>query len=142
MVYENNCGGIDNILEGDVENMPPIDLDTVDVILDQHGKQLDKFDTRITDLEKVTTKILISQGEMNIKLSNIENGQLKIEKHLLESNNNQQNFQKELIEKIIDNDAKIIVSKTEGKSKIYVQLIILLGGIITGSIAIYTTMVN
>lgn len=87
--------------EGVVENMS-IENDAIEILLDQHGKQFERQDLRITKLEETTTKLLISNGEINVKLSNIENGQLKIEKRLLENSNNQ----KELINKLIEKDSE------------------------------------
>ena len=149
MKYENNCR-VDEITEED-DNMPPIDHDVVEVILDQHTKQLNNHDEKICDLQKVTNEILIQQGQTNIRLSNIENGQLKLERYILENNNNQQNFQKELIDnqkelvnKIIEKDENIQTSKIEGKSKIHTQTIITVGAILTsliaGAVSIYTVM--
>ena len=142
--------GVDKFSEGDVENMPPID-DVVEIILDQHTKQLNNHDEKICDLQKVTNEILIQQGQTNIRLSNIENGQLKLERYILENNNNQQNFQKELIDnqkelvnKIIEKDESIQTSKIESKGKIRTQTIITVGAILTsliaGAVSIYTVM--
>ena len=132
-----------------------IDNDAVEIILDQHGKQLDKYDMRITKLEDITTKILITNAENSVKLSNIENSQLKIEKRLLEYSNEQKDFQKDLIDgqkdfqenlinKLIEKDTQIEVKKTEGKSKIQTQTIITVGAILTsliaGAVSIYTIM--
>jgi len=144
---KNFCDGVDKFSEGCVENMPPID-DVVEIILDQHTKQLNNHDEKICDLQKVTNEILIQQGQTNLRLSNIENGQLKLEKYILESNNNQQNFQKELINnqkelvnKIIEKDESIQTSKIESKGKIRTQTIITVGAIltalITASISLY-----
>jgi len=143
-----------NIKEGDGCKVA-IDNDAVEVILDQHGKQLDKYDMRITKLEDITTKILITNAENSVKLSNIENSQLKIEKRLLEYSNEQKDFQKDLIDgqkdfqenlinKLIEKDTQIEVKKTEGKSKIQTQTIITVGAILTsliaGAVSIYTIM--
>ena len=121
-----------------------IDNDAVEIILDQHGKQLDKYDMRITKLEDITTKILITNAENSVKLSNIENSQLKIEKRLLEYSNEQKDFQENLINKLIEKDTQIEVKKTEGKSKIQTQTIITVGAILTsliaGAVSIYTIM--
>jgi len=151
----NFCGsfynGVGEISEGDGLTVA-IDNDAVEVILDQHGKQLDKYDMRITKLEDITTKILITNAENSVKLSNIENSQLKIEKRLLEYSNEQKDFQKDLIEgqkdfqenlinKLIEKDTSIEIKKTEGKSKIKIQTIITIGAVITtlitASISLY-----
>ena len=143
---KNFCDGVDNFSEGDVENMPPID-DVVEIILDQHTKQLNNHDEKICDLQKVTNEILIQQGQTNIRLSNIENGQLKLERYILENNNNQQNFQKELIDnqrelvnKIIEKDENIQTSKIESKGKIITQTRITIGAIITALISAGVTL--
>ena len=153
--YENNfknfCDGDDKFSEGDVENMPPIDLDTVDVILDQHEKQLEKIDYRVTKLEDITTKILIQSAEMSVKLSNIESNQVDTKKSILENSITLQNFQKELIDsqkdlvsRLIEKDTKVKISETENKGKVKTQTIITVGAIFTalisGAVTIYTFM--
>ena len=84
--------------ESDVMNLANMESGEVEIILDQHAKELEKQNARIFRLEETTNKILIAQGEMNVKLGHIENGQLKIEKRLLESSNEQKGFQQFLID--------------------------------------------
>jgi len=154
MVYENNFDEVgessDKFLRGDVENMT-IDLDTVDVILDQHEKQLEKIDYRVTKLEDITTKILIQSAEMSVKLSNIESNQVDTKKSILENSITLQNFQKELIDsqkdlvsRLIEKDTKVKISETENKGKVKTQTIITMGAIFTalisGAVTIYTFM--
>ena len=148
---KNFCDGVDKFSEGCVENMPPIDLDTVDVILDQHEKQLEKIDYRVTKLEDITTKILIQSAEMSVKLSNIESNQVDTKKSILENSITLQNFQKELIDsqkdlvsRLIEKDTKVKISETENKGKVKTQTIITVGAIFTalisGAVTIYTFM--
>jgi len=158
MEYKNNCGdsksfcnGVGEISEGDVEYMAQIDLDTVDVILDQHEKKLEKIDYRVTKLEDITTKILIQSAEMSVKLSNIESNQVDTKKSILENSITLQNFQKELIDsqkdlvsRLIEKDTKVKISETENKGKVKTQTIITVGAIFTalisGAVTIYTFM--
>lgn len=78
--------------------MSPIEPQVVEQILDQHGKKFEKQDARISKLEETTTKILITQAEMSVKLSNIEISNNEIKK-ILRDNADEQN---QLINKIID----------------------------------------
>ena len=135
-----------------------IDNDAVEVILDQHEKQLEKIDYRVTKLEDITTKILIQSAEMSVKLSNIESNQVDTKKSILENSitlqnfeNAQQNFQKELIDsqkdlvnRLIEKDTKVKISETENKGKVKTQTIITMGAIFTalisGAVTIYTFM--
>jgi len=128
-----------------------IDNDVVEVILDQHTKQLNNQDQRITKLEDITTKILIQSAEMSVKLSNIESNQVDTKKSILENSITLQNFQKELIDsqkdlvsRLIEKDTKIKISETENKSKVKTQTIITIGAIFTalisGAVTIYTFM--
>jgi hypothetical protein len=89
-------GGV--IVQEGIDIMGNLEPDTIEVILDQHEKELEKQDTRISKLEETTTKILVTQAEMSVKLSNIEVGQIKIEKSI----NENMNEQKHLINKMID----------------------------------------
>ena len=130
-----------------VDNSMALDSDTVEVILEQHGKQIEKCDSRLTELERTTTKVLISQGEISVKIGNIENGILKMENRSLEDANNLKCFQKELmenqkdlIERLIEKDTKISVSKDENKSKVRTQTIITLGAILTALISAYVAI--
>ena len=144
-----NCEN--NYAEGDGFSMPPIDNEVVEVILDQHTKQLNSQDQRITKLEDITTKILITNAENSVKLSSIENSQLKIEKRLLEYSNEQKDFQRDLIEgqkdfqeslinKLIEKDTKVETTKIEGKSKIYIQIFATIGVVSTAIAGIYTAI--
>jgi len=139
MECENNCNGVDKFLEGDVENMA-IDLDTVDVILDQHGKQLDKFDTRIRVLE-------IEFAKNNETLNNVKQGQEslkksmdKIEGQMLTNHNAMLSGLNSLIINKNDNSTKVEVAKIDGKSKIYIQIILFFGGLATIGGSIYMAM--
>jgi len=128
-----------------------IDNDIVEVILDQHTKQLNTQDQRITKLEDITTKILIQSAEMSVKLSNIESNQVDTKKSILENSITLQNFQKELIDsqkdlvsRLIEKDTKVKISETENKGKVKTQTIITVGAIFTalisGAVTIYTFM--
>ena len=128
-----------------------IDNDAVEVILDQHEKQLEKIDYRVTKLEDITTKILIQSAEMSVKLSNIESNQVDTKKSILENSITLQNFQKELIDsqkdlvsRLIEKDTKVKISETENKGKVKTQTIITVGAIFTalisGAVTIYTVM--
>jgi len=140
MEYENNCDGDNKFSEGCVENMPPIDLDTVDVILDQHGKQLDKFDTRIRVLE-------IEFAKNNETLNNVKQGQEslkksmdKIEGQMLTNHNAMLSGLNSLIINKNDNSTKVEVAKIDGKSKIYIQIILFFGGLATVGGSVYMAM--
>ena len=77
-----------------------IEPDAVEQILNQHDKQLEKHDTRISKLEETNTKILVAQAEASVKLSNIEVGQIDLK-----------NSFKEVIEKIDE------INKNDNKDK-------------------------
>jgi len=125
-----------------VDNNMAIDNDSIEILLNQHGKQIDKCDLRITELERTTNKILIQNAEMSVKLSNIESNQVDTKKSILENSIALQNFQKELIdnqkdlfEKVLDNNNKMAITKEIGKNKICKQTIVTIGSIICALIA-------
>jgi len=134
--------GVGEISEGDV--IVAIDNETVEILLGQHEKKFEKIDDRVTKLEDTTTKILINNAEMSVKLSNIQTSNEEIKKNIIENSISQQNFQKELIEKMLDNNTKVETTKIEGKSKFRTQTIITIGAVITtlisSGVAIYTVM--
>lgn len=81
----------------------PIDAD-VTQRFNEHEKVLDKHSEEIDKIKEVQTKILVSQAEMNVKLSSIEASQYDIKKSITENSLAQRDFEKELINKLIDND--------------------------------------
>ena len=143
MECENNCDGVDKFSEGDGCNMT-IDNETVEILLGQHEKKFEKIDDRVAKLEDTTTKILINNAEMSVKLSNIQTSNEEIKKNIIENSISQQNFQKELIGKLLEKETNIETTKIEGKSKIRTQTIITVGAIITAlitaGVSIYTFM--
>lgn len=81
----------------------PIDTDVAQRF-NEHEKVLDKHSEEIDKIKEVQTKILVSQAEMNVKLSSIEASQYDIKKSITENSLAQRDFEKELINKLIDND--------------------------------------
>jgi len=114
MVYENNCGGIDNILEGD-----GCKVDTIEIKekFDEFGNILKSHDYRIKELE-------INFVKNNEKLTNLEESMNRVENILLNSNNSIISTLNQMIISKNENETKKEITKNTNKTNIIIQVVI------------------
>lgn len=118
--------------------------DVVEKVLEDHGKMLNKHESLIESLRETTTKLLISQAEVNIKLANIEAGNSDIKRELSESKLiykdmlRQSQSNNELLNKLIDKDInkdniqlEEKISKYTNLKDLVKQFVITGGGLLT-----------
>jgi len=157
MNYENNCSNsksfcdrIGEISEGDGIEVA-IDNDVVEVILDQHTKQLNTQDQRIRVLEIEFTKnnetlnyVKKSQEELKNGMDIIGGQMLQNHNAMLTGLNNlliskQDNLTKIEISKN-EKESKVETAKIDNKGKIYIQIFIFLGSLATVASGMYIAM--
>jgi len=137
MEYENNCGGIDNILEGDGCK---VDEELIRGKFDEFGNLLNKHEDRITKIEVTLSAqseslkyVIKNQEELSADIKMMNNVSMQNYNSMLSGLNN-------LLMNKQDNSTKVEVAKIDSKSKVYIQIILFFGGLATISGSIYMAM--
>jgi len=114
MKYENNCNGVDKILEGD-----GCKVDTIEIKekFDEFGNILKSHDYRIKELE-------INFVKNNEKLTNLEESMNRVENILLNSNNSIISTLNQMIISKNENETKKEITKNTNKTNIIIQVVI------------------
>ena len=138
MEYENNCGGIDKFsLEGDGckvdEELIKVKIDEFGNILKDHGDKINDQGERINEVEWGLKHLIKNQENFSGELKVVNTNLMAYHNNVLGSLNN-------LLMNKQNNETKIETTRIEGKSKLYIQLMILLGSVVTVGGTVYMAM--
>jgi len=150
MDSKNNCIEIDNSFYDGVgeitDNMKgcglPVDEELIKEKFDNIHEKIINHDERISRIE---IGMVQQQESMKYVIKNQEelSNDIKfMSNNLMQYNNSVLTSLNDLLRNKNDNNTKIKINKEENRNKLYIQLMILFGGLITGGITIYTTMVK
>jgi len=135
---KNFCGslynGVDEILEGDGCKVNTIEI----------KERFNEVDERIKSHDERLRSIEIEFAKNNETLNNVKQGQEslkksmdKIEGQMLTNHNAMLSGLNNLLMNKQDNSTKVEVAKIDGKSKVYIQIILFFGGLATIGGSIY-----
>jgi len=143
--YENNykndknfCDGVgENYLKEDGckvnEELIKVKIDEFGNILKDHGDKINDHGERINEVEWGLKHLIKNQENFSGELKVVNTNLMAYHNNVLGSLNN-------LLMNKQDNDTKVVTAKIDSKSKVYIQLMILLGSIIATGGTVYLSM--
>ena len=137
MKCEYNCNGIDNFSEGDGckvdEELIKVKIDEFGNILKDHGDKINDHGERINEVEWGLKHLIKNQENFSGELKVVNTNLMAYHNNVLGSLNN-------LLMNKQNNETKIETTRIEGKSKLYIQICILIGSIIATGGTMYIAM--
>ena len=134
---KNFCDGIGEISEGDDckvdEELIKVKIDEFGNILKDHGDKINDHGERINEVEWGLKHLIKNQENFSGELKVVNTNLMSYHNNVLGSLNN-------LLMNKQNNETKIETTRIEGKSKLYIQICILIGSIIATGGTMYIAM--
>jgi len=134
---KNFCNGVDKFSEGDGckvdEELIKVKIDEFGNILKDHGDKINDHGERINEVEWGLKHLIKNQENFSGELKVVNTNLMSYHNNVLGSLNN-------LLMNKQNNETKIETTRIEGKSKLYIQICILIGSIIATGGTMYIAM--
>ena len=136
---KNFYDGVDKFSEGDGckvdEELIKVKIDEFGNILKDHGDKINDHGERINEVEWGLKHLIKNQENFSDDLKTMNTTLMTYHNNVLGSLNN-------LLMNKQDNEAKVTVAKIDGKSKIFVQIAITIGVLITAGASFYGAIIK